>query len=168
MVGTGAPRPLTAVNGYLVIVSCGDEKVWKRHPHAGPTAARDAYASSPFKKSRQYAEHFGHQWLILSANYGFIEPEFIIAENYNVSFYDANAVPVTTLREQVAAKDLARFKTVGVLGSDTYWRRVVEAFEGRSPVLRHVNGNVSFPPSFHKLVNALIANDTPFQEENDQ
>jgi len=157
---------LTAVNGYLVIVSCGDEKVWKRHPHAGPTAARDAYASSPFKKSRQYAEHFGQQWLVLSANYGFIEPEFIIRENYNVSFYDANAVSATTLREQVAAKDLAQFTTVGVLGSETYWRRVVEAFDGASAVLRHVNGNVSFAPSFHKLINTLIATDTPFREEN--
>lgn len=156
------------VNGYLVIASCGDEKVWKRRPHAGATAAQDAYASSPFKKSRHYAEHFRAQWLILSAKYGFIEPEFIIPENYNVSFYDANAVPVTTLREQVAAKGLVRFKTVGVLGSETYWRRVVEAFDGSSAVLRHVNGNVSFPPSFHKLINQLIAKDTPFREEDDR
>ena len=24
------------VEGFLVIVSCGDQKIWKRQPHAGP------------------------------------------------------------------------------------------------------------------------------------
>jgi hypothetical protein len=156
------------VNGYLVIVSCGDQKIWKRYPDAGPTAARDAYTSPPFRKSRLYAEHFAEHWLILSANYGFIEPDFIVPENYNVSFYGDDAVAVSTLREQVAAKNLTRFRTVGVLGSDTYWRRVVEAFEGLPSVLRHVNGNVGFPPSFNKLMNRLITNDTPFRDEEQQ
>ena len=45
---------------------------------------------------------------------------------------------------------------MGVLGSQTYWQRVVEAFDGSSPVLRHVNGNVSFAPSFHNLINQLM------------
>ena len=154
------------VNGYLVIVSCGDQKIWKRHPHAGPTAARHAYASSPFQTSRRYAEHFAEHWLIPSAKYGLIEPEVIIPENYNISFYDPDAISTTTLREQVMAKSLNRFTIVGVLGSDTYWRRVDAAFEGSSTELRHVNGNVGFAPRFHRLVGGLIARDTPFRDES--
>jgi hypothetical protein len=156
------------VPGYLVIVSCGEQKIWKQYPHAGPTAAQDAYTSSPFTKSRLYAEQFGDRWVILSANYGFIEPEFIIPENYNRSFYDASAVSVTTLREQVAAKGLARFKTVGVLGSEMYWRQVEQAFDGADAALRHVNGNVSFPALFHTLINELLAQDKPFRDTEDR
>lgn len=153
------------MDGFLVIVSCGDQKVWKRHVHAGPTAARDAYTSSKFKKSRSYAEHFGERWLILSAKYGFIEPAFSIAESYNLTFRDLDAISIAALKKQVATMDLDRFKTIGVLGPDVYWRRVEAAFEGSSVVLRHVNGNVSFPPLFHTLIGDLIANGTPFREE---
>jgi hypothetical protein len=154
--------------GYLVIVSCGEQKIWKRFPDAGPTFARDAYASSPFTKSRRYAEHFGEHWLILSAKYGFIEPEFIIPADYNRSFYDADAISATTLREQVAAKQLARFETVGVLGSDMYWRQVERAFDGTDVACRHVNGKVSFPAQFHNLVNDLLAHDKPFLDTEDR
>ena len=62
-----------AIPGFLVVVWSGGE-IWKRHPHVGPTPARDAWASSKFKASRRYAERFAERWLILSAKYGSIEP----------------------------------------------------------------------------------------------
>jgi hypothetical protein len=146
-------------------VSCGDDKIWKRRPHAGPTVARDAYTSSKFKKSRVYSERFApHSWLVLSAKYGFIEPEFTIPENYNVTFSDPDAISVAALREQVVAKRLARFTTVGVLGSNMYWQRVKRAFEGTGAVCRHVNGNISYPAKFHNLVNNLLAKNKPFRD----
>ncbi len=153
------------MQGFLVVVSCGERKIWSRYPHAGATRAQDAYTSSLFTKSRRYAEHFGERWLVLSAKYGFIEPDCPIPGDYNVSFYDPEAMSIGHLRAQVASKRLAQFQTVGVLGSEMYWRRVVEAFDGSSVTLRHVNGNVSFPPSFHNLINRLLADDTPFREE---
>jgi hypothetical protein len=127
--------------------------------------ARDAYTSSVFMKSCRYAERFGERWLILSAKYGFIEPDFTIPANYNVSFYDPEAIPTAELKGQVVSKRLDQFRTVGVLGSDTYWQRAVEAFKGSSAGLRHINGNVSFPASFHILINKLLADETPFREE---
>jgi hypothetical protein len=153
------------VDGLLVVVSCGEQKIWKRYPDAGPIVAQDAYTSSLFTKSRRYAERFADRWLVLSAKYGFIEPDFLIPGDYNVSFYDPEAISIEHLRAQVAAKHLAQCKTVGVLGSEMYWRHVVEACDGSPVVLRHINGNVSFPALFHRLINKLIADDTPFREE---
>jgi hypothetical protein len=152
------------VDDYLVVISCGSQKIWDRNPNAGPTPARDAYTSSVFKTSRRYAEQFADRWVILSAKYGLIDPDFVIAGEYNRSFYDPDAICVDELRQQVSAKDLGAFKTVGVLGSDAYWSRVVRAFKGYGLELRHVNGNVGFPPLFHNLVNELIGSKVRFRE----
>jgi hypothetical protein len=153
------------VQRFLVVVSCGEQKIWRRYPEAGATLARDAYTSSVFTKSRRYAERFGERWYILSAKYGFVEPDFTIPANYNVSFYHPESISIAELRAQVVSKRLDQFKTVGVLGSDTYWQRAVEAFDGSASVLRHINGNVSFPALFHNLINRLLADDTPFRVE---
>jgi hypothetical protein len=65
-------------------VPCGQRKVWDRDPQCGPTAARIAYTGSPFIVNRAYAERFADAWLILSAKYGFIAPEFMLAGLYHV------------------------------------------------------------------------------------
>jgi hypothetical protein len=155
------------MKGFLVIVSCGSEKIWRRHPDAGPTLARDAYTSSPFRTSRRYAEQFSERWSILSAKYGFIDPDFTI-EEYNISFYDPGAMSATELQRQVADKHLGDFKKVGVLGSEMYWRQVANAFDGSGTVLRHINGNVGWPPMFNRLVGNLVAKGTPFREDTDE
>jgi hypothetical protein len=118
-----------------------------------------------FKASRRYAERFAKCWLILSAKYGFIEPDFCIPQNYDVSVGDPDSISADTLREQIREKDLLRFKTVGVLGSARYWRLVKKAFEGDTVFLQHINGNVAFPPAFQRLIGDLIAAGKPFREE---
>jgi len=150
------------MNNLLVIVSCGSRKIWNQYPNAGPTPARNAYTSSVFKVSRRYAEKFATRWLILSAKYGLIEPDFMIPGNYNRSFYDADAITVEQMRIQVATARLADCDTVAVLGSDAYWNRVVKSFEDTGKVIRHVNGNIGFPPLFQRLIGGLIRNNTPF------
>jgi hypothetical protein len=154
----------SVIDGFLVIVSCGKDKIWRSHPLAGPTRADDAYTSSVFKASRRYCRHFAERWVILSAKYGFIDPDFCIPENYNVSFHSSNAISTSSLREQVAMKQLGSYRTVGVLGSDLYWQQVRQAFDGLVVPLRHVNGNVSFPPLFQRLVADSIDSNTPFRE----
>ena len=72
--------------GILVIAPCGQKKIWNKRPDAGPTAARDCYAGSPFIVNRSFAEHFGDRWLVLSANYGFIGSDFELPGPYNVTF----------------------------------------------------------------------------------
>lgn len=62
-------------------------------------------------------------------------------------------------------RPLDRFQIIGVLGPDVYWRRAKAAFADFSVTLRHINGNVSFPPLFHNLISGLIAKGTQFREE---
>ncbi len=116
----------------LVIVSCGKRKVWDRHPTVGPVRAKDAYIGAPFKVNRRYAEKFADRWVILSAKYGFIDPDFVIPGNYSVTFRDprTNPISVESLVEQIRRKGLDKFDKVVVLGGRDYVNVVREAFKG--------------------------------------
>ena len=58
------------MDDVVVIVPCGQSKVWDEEPDRGPVRARDAYTGSPFKMNRTYAEAFASQWVILSVSTG--------------------------------------------------------------------------------------------------
>jgi len=126
------------MKGFLVVVPCGRAKVWDRHPKWGPVAARLAYTGSPFKANREYAERFGEEWVILSAKYGFISPDFMIPGPYDVTFGRPSACPVTleVLRDQVRRMGLHRLSDVIGLGGAEYRTRVQKAFESL-PVSLH-------------------------------
>jgi len=70
----------------LVIVPCGYSKIWDKKPDAGSIVVKDAYVGSPFKVNRKYAESVGSQWVILSAKYGFIWPNFVLPGAYEITF----------------------------------------------------------------------------------
>lgn len=114
----------------LVVVPCGRRKIWKTNPKAGPTPARDVYEGAPFKVNREYAEKFADRWVILSAKYGFIDPDFVIPEDYNVTFLDPGSAPISVdgLQRQVQEKGLGRFECVVALGSTAYAEKVRRAF----------------------------------------
>jgi hypothetical protein len=116
----------------LVTVPCGKRKIWDIDPEAGPTPAREVYQGVPFKINREYAEKFADQWFILSAKYGFIEPDFVIPENYNVTFDDpeSNPISLAELQAQVRDKGLDRFDLTVALGSTTYAETVRNSFAG--------------------------------------
>jgi hypothetical protein len=122
----------------LVIVPCGQAKVWDRDPARGPVAAHDAYTGAPFIVHREYAVRFAQRWLILSAKYGFIEPEFLIPEPYNVTFKRKSSGPVseTKLRQQVDQLGLDRFPVVVGLGGKEYRQAIAAAFAGTPVKLR--------------------------------
>ena len=145
----------------LVIISCSARKIWDKYRSAGPSPAKDAYSSSIFSVSREYAEKLGEKWLVLSAKYGFIEPDFLIPGNYDVRMGDPGSISPSELVAQVKDKGLARFKEVDVLGSIDYFYAVRTAFRDTNVKVRHVNGNVSWPPSFIKLIKGLIADEAP-------
>jgi hypothetical protein len=150
--------------GLLVIISCGRAKIWDKQPNLGAVQAKDAYSSPIFKAGRRYAEHFAEKWVILSAKYGFLEADQLI-ESYNLSFYEPDAVQKDTLQRQVPALGLDKFRTIGVVGSEIYWRNARGAFEGTGVTLNHVNSGVGFPPMLQTLIRRLIQDDTPFRTE---
>lgn len=53
----------------LLLVACVKEKL------SVPAPARDLYLSPLFKKEREYAEHSGLPWFILSAEHGLVAPD---------------------------------------------------------------------------------------------
>lgn len=116
----------------LVIVPCGRAKIWDVEPKAGPTPAREAYRGAPFKVNKEYAVRFADRWVILSAKYGFIDPDFSIPANYNVTFTLSETCPITSaeLQRQAGEEGLLGFQTVVALGSTTYAQMVREAFRG--------------------------------------
>jgi hypothetical protein len=57
----------------LILVSCATTK------GDDPAPARELYVSPLFRKSRAYAERTGRPWFILSAEYGLLTPDQVIA-----------------------------------------------------------------------------------------
>lgn len=121
----------------LVIVPCGQAKIWKKKPNHGPAKAKDAYIGAPFKVNRAFAEKFADRWLILSAKYGFIDPEFIIPGNYNVTFKNPSTDPIgiDALLKQLKQKNLDSYDIVIALGGEDYSSIVKRVFKNISKVI---------------------------------
>ncbi len=115
----------------LVIIPCGRAKIWKACPWAGPTPAKEAYVGAPFKVNREFAEASGARWLILSAKYGFLDPDTPI-EDYDKAFTVPSSDPISVgeLRRQVSSMGLASYDSVVALGGSEYSSRVADAFVG--------------------------------------
>ena len=118
------------MHGLLVIVPCGKRKAWDTNPDRGPTAARSAYTGSLFAVNKEYAQRFAERWVILSAKYGLIDPDFRIPGPYNVSFKDISTHPVSVadLATQVREQNLDQFETIVGLGGKEYRAVIQRAF----------------------------------------
>lgn len=119
------------MKGTLVIVPCGQGKIWDKKPYLGSVQACDVYTGAPFKVNRDYAERFGDSWVILSAKYGFILPDFKISESYNVTFKkkSTNSVSLQVLVEQIKNLRLDTFDIVIGLGGKEYREMIEQAFK---------------------------------------
>ncbi|MHC1590523.1 MAG: DUF6884 domain-containing protein [Candidatus Helarchaeales archaeon] len=118
----------------LCMIPCGSKKIWDIDPNAGPTPAREVYIGSFTRKCREYAEMFHpDSYCILSAKYGFVFPDEIIPEQYNVSFNKKSTRPISleALRKQYSEKKLNQFDTIIVLGGKNYVKIVKKVFEGK-------------------------------------
>ena len=113
----------------LVVVQCGGRKIWKNNPDIGKVKAEDAYTSPYFQKNRKYAKRFGDRWVVLSAKYGFLDPDELI-EDYNVTFKSKKSGPISNfdLQKQVTEKELDDFDEVVVLGGIEYLDAIKEVF----------------------------------------
>jgi hypothetical protein len=119
----------------LVVIPCGKSKVWNLNPKAGPTKAKDAYTGAPFKVNKEYAEKFGDHWIILSAKYGFINPDYIIPEDYNVTFKDPSSNPIKMDNLKKQAEAFHDFNRVVALGGKDYTGIIEQVFKGQDKIL---------------------------------
>ncbi len=169
----------------LHIVSCTAHKIWRDDPDAPSyVAAKEAYRGRTMRDWLASKEsHAGVRWLVLSAKYGFIEPDHPIAD-YNVTFDDPDTGPISSasLRAQVLGQarwpdkmPLRRFRTVLVHGSATYLHAAEEAFMGVAEVVRatssaapSVNGLIERPDRIRAVAAALARLPSPVFESADQ
>ena len=115
----------------LCIVPCGSKKIWSKNPNAGSVKAKDVYIGPFAKKCQQYARHFHPEfWCILSAKHGFLFPDDIIPEDYNVTFNKKKTKPiaVSDLKQQAKCKGITEVENVVVLGGKEYEKMVREIF----------------------------------------
>ncbi len=118
----------------LIIVPCGVAKVWDRNQERGPTPAKDAYTGAPFIVNRAYADRRADRWVVLSAKYGFINPDFMIPGPYNVTFKSPSAevVTISTLQTQARQQGLYDYARIIGLGGKEYRAILTKVFHGRS------------------------------------
>jgi hypothetical protein len=126
----------------LVVIPCGSSKIWSKMPKSGATRAEEVYIGSPFKVNRTFARKFADKWVILSAKYGFIEPSFVIPENYNVSFNEPTTKPISLgeLKAQAKKKGLENYDVVTALGGKDYTEIVKKVFRRRAKVFAPTEG----------------------------
>ena len=130
LVSYSAPAFIDEVSRVLVVVPCGRSKIWDRDPDRGTVCAAEAYTGTPFRLNRQYAERVSHSWVVLSAKYGFVPPEFTIPEPYEVTFKHPKTRPISVdrLREQVRDQQLGGYSVIVGLGGKEYRAAVATAF----------------------------------------
>ena len=117
--------------GTLVLVACGQKKIWSKQPQIGAVPAKDAYIGPVFSAERRVAEAWGLPWMILSAKYGFLDPTEQIRD-YNVTFLKPRTNPISAaaLRTQVRGLGLDELQEVRVLGGSRYAQAARVAFAG--------------------------------------
>jgi hypothetical protein len=119
------------MNKTLVVVPCGKAKIWDKMGRIGPVRAEDAYVGAPFKVNKEYAKKVATRWVILSAKYGYIDPDFRIPGPYDVTFNDLDTRPVrvSKLCRQAISKRLRAYRRVIGLGGPQYREAIAASLE---------------------------------------
>ncbi|MDC3412720.1 hypothetical protein NC797_04675 [Aquibacillus sp. 3ASR75-11] len=125
----------------LGIIPCGNKKIWDKNEDVGPVRAKEAYIGTFHTLCEQYATTFLDRWVILSAKYGYLDPDDIVDGPYDVTFNQNSKEVIKTdfLQSQVKDKGLGQYKKIVVLTGKKYKPIVLESFEA------HENGTILFP-----------------------
>ncbi|MCA9879359.1 MAG: hypothetical protein KC442_16320, partial [Thermomicrobiales bacterium] len=121
----------------LVVVPCGKSKIWDKRPDHGPAPASVAYTGAMCRLNRQYAAQFGDAWIMLSPEYGFIAPDFVLPGPYDISFRlpATRPIAVEDLQRQVRDLGLAAYTDITALGGSGYRGAITAAFAGTGATL---------------------------------
>ena len=114
----------------LCIIPCGKKKIWDKHSDYGPMEAKDVYIS-PFGKACQaYATMFFENWVILSAKHGFLRPNDIVLENYDLAFDSKSdkVISIEQLQKQMVDKSLLQFDEIVLLAGKKHEKVVTKLY----------------------------------------
>lgn len=152
----------------LIIIPCGRRKIWDAEPHHGPSRAADAYTGTLYTLNRAYAESFGDRWVVLSAKYGFIEPDFRIPGPYDVTLNQKSTDPtgVESLQQQVEDLQLARYGIVAGLGGASYREVITTAFAPHPVQLVYPFAGLPIGRMLQATKRAVANGDPGFQRED--
>ncbi|SDJ76492.1 DUF6884 domain-containing protein [Sediminibacillus albus] len=119
----------------LCIIPCGKKKVWDIKGDIGPVPAKEAYIGTLHRLCENYANHFQLDWVVLSAKHGFLLPDDIVPENYDLTFNHKSDRIVTTefLQKQIHTKGLDNYQQCIVLTGKKYNRVIHNSFQATSP-----------------------------------
>ncbi|MFC4404748.1 DUF6884 domain-containing protein [Gracilibacillus xinjiangensis] len=115
----------------LCVIPCGKRKIWDKYPNAGAVKAEKAYTGIFRQLTLAYAEKFFLQNVTISAKHGFLLPDDLIFENYDLTFHKSNPEVITTdrLKGQLKEKQLDHFKHIIVLTGKKYQPIMEEVFD---------------------------------------
>ena len=119
----------------LGIIPCSKEKIWDIHPQKKAIPASKAYRSAFHAYARTYAQHHCDRYVILSAKYGIMEPDFLIYESYDVTFSRPHDPYVSTEFLATQARNYQSMERIMILCPQLYAERIELAFEGLPPAL---------------------------------
>ncbi|HDR8463210.1 TPA: hypothetical protein QC311_004126, partial [Bacillus cereus] len=106
------------------------KKIWDKHSDYGPMEAKDVYIS-PFGKACQaYATMFFENWVILSAKHGFLRPNDIVLENYDLAFDSKSdeVINIEQLQKQMVDKSLLQFDEIVLLAGKKHKKVVTKLY----------------------------------------
>ena len=124
-----------------VLLGCVSQK------QATPMAAKDLYRSELFRRRRLWAEASGKPWWIVSAEYGLVDPDEVIAP------YDTRIAKPSARRPSTACR-ACRFAPGGAVGGPRWqdsrtsrWRGVLPGNRSRTPAAWREDRSASRGPS---------------------
>lgn len=113
----------------LCIISCGKTKIWDKYPNIGPVKAKRVYTGWITIKYIEYAKLiYPSSWIILSAKYGFLYPNDVIFDTYDIRIDDKESININKLHNQIIDKELHNYDKIVILGSKMYSDVVISLF----------------------------------------
>ncbi|GEM01195.1 hypothetical protein SAMN05421839_10823 [Halolactibacillus halophilus] len=115
----------------LAVLPCGKRKIWNQTPDVGPMKVKDVYIGTLHRLTRQYAEIFADEWVILSGKHGFCSKDEMINEDYDITFgmKEADVISLHQLKQQLYHQGLDQYDRAIILTGKKH-QRVIEAIGG--------------------------------------
>ncbi|WP_017471717.1 DUF6884 domain-containing protein [Amphibacillus jilinensis] len=144
----------------LAVIPCGKKKIWDVNPSLGPTKVEEAYIGNLHKLTREYAELFCDEWVILSAKHGYCSPFEIIKHNYDITFgmktIEAQ-ISYEELKQQIKEKQLTDYDQIVVLTGKKHKKVVESTFDGKIPLVFPLLGTMGIGEMQQRLKKAILA-----------